>query len=100
MLHTQGTHTTHTAHTPHTQAVALGKPWVFDPVGCGATPYRTAMCAALLACKPTVVRGNGSEILALAGAAGEPPSVKAHESAIDSLQLQECMLTLCSDQRA
>lgn len=23
------------------KAVELGKPWVLDPVGCGATPYRT-----------------------------------------------------------
>jgi hypothetical protein len=52
------------------QAVALGKPWVLDPVGCGATPYRTQMCLALLQLRPTVVRGNASEILALAGAAG------------------------------
>lgn len=52
------------------QAVALGKPWVLDPVGCGATPWRTHACVELLKCKPTVIRGNGSEILALAGAAG------------------------------
>ena len=25
------------------QAVHLGKPWVLDPVGCGATPYRTTV---------------------------------------------------------
>jgi hydroxyethylthiazole kinase len=53
------------------QAVAVGKPWVLDPVGCGATSYRTAACVAMLRQKPAVVRGNGSEILALAGAAGE-----------------------------
>ena len=23
------------------RAVELGKPWVLDPVGCGATPYRS-----------------------------------------------------------
>jgi hydroxyethylthiazole kinase len=52
------------------QAVALGKPWVLDPVGCGATTYRTAACVNMLQLQPTVVRGNASEILALAGAAG------------------------------
>ncbi|PNW81666.1 hypothetical protein CHLRE_06g255350v5 [Chlamydomonas reinhardtii] len=52
------------------RAVELGKPWVLDPVGCGATPVRTASCLQLLDCRPTVVRGNASEILALAGAAG------------------------------
>jgi hydroxyethylthiazole kinase-like sugar kinase family protein len=53
------------------QAVALNKPWVLDPVGCGATTYRTAACVNMLKLQPTVVRGNASEILALAGAAGE-----------------------------
>lgn len=32
------------------KAVELGKPWVLDPVGCGATPYRSqARTAALSA---------------------------------------------------
>jgi hydroxyethylthiazole kinase len=52
------------------QAVKLNKPWVLDPVGCGATTYRTAACVNMLKLQPTVVRGNASEILALAGAAG------------------------------
>ncbi|KAI8474542.1 MAG: THI10f [Monoraphidium minutum] len=52
------------------RAVALGKPWVFDPVGCGATPYRTTVCAQLLRLGPDVVRGNASEIIALAGVEG------------------------------
>ena len=52
------------------QAVALSKPWVLDPVGCGATPYRTRACLDMLHCRPTVVRGNGSEIMALSGADG------------------------------
>ncbi len=65
-----GPRTSTSAHRRRTQAVALGKPWVLDPVGCGATPNRTRACLDLLRCKPTVVRGNASEILALAGAAG------------------------------
>lgn len=52
------------------RAVSLGKPWVLDPVGCGATPCRTASCLSLLDLGPSVVRGNASEILALAGAEG------------------------------
>lgn len=52
------------------RAVELSKPWVLDPVGCGATPYRSLICAEMLQLKPTVVRGNASEIMALAGAAG------------------------------
>ncbi|WP_417262392.1 hydroxyethylthiazole kinase [Celeribacter sp.] len=52
-----------TARTAH----RLGKPWVFDPVAVGATGYRRDLGVRLLACKPTVIRGNASEILALAG---------------------------------
>jgi hydroxyethylthiazole kinase len=51
------------------RAVALGKPWVLDPVGCGATPYRTGVAAELARARPTIIRGNASEILSLAGAA-------------------------------
>jgi hydroxyethylthiazole kinase len=54
------------------RANALGKPWVLDPVGCGATPYRTRTAAALAGLRPTVIRGNASEILALAGATSGP----------------------------
>jgi len=45
-----------------------GKPWVLDPVGAGATPYRDSAISQLLAMRPTVVRGNASEIMALAKA--------------------------------
>ncbi|MFD2035320.1 hydroxyethylthiazole kinase [Belliella marina] len=44
----------------------LGKPWVLDPVGAGATPYRNETIGKLLALKPSVIRGNASEILSLA----------------------------------
>jgi hydroxyethylthiazole kinase len=42
------------------------KPFVLDPVGAGATSYRDETLSQLLALKPTVIRGNASEILALA----------------------------------
>jgi hydroxyethylthiazole kinase len=54
------------------RARALGKPWVLDPVGCGATPYRTRTAAKLVELQPNVIRGNASELLALAGAARGP----------------------------
>lgn len=47
-----------------------GKPVVLDPVACGATPYRTSACVAALRLRPTVVRGNAGEVVALAKAAG------------------------------
>ena len=43
------------------------KPWVFDPVGVGASAYRTSVAHDLLAIGPDVIRGNASEILTLAG---------------------------------
>lgn len=55
--------------TAAARANALAKPWVLDPVGCGATPYRSAVAAELAALRPAVVRGNASEILSLAGLA-------------------------------
>lgn len=56
-------------------AAARGKPWVLDPVGCGATAYRTGVARDLAALRPTVIRGNASEILALAGADARPQGV-------------------------
>lgn len=41
------------------------KPIVLDPVGCGATPYRTQVARELLNEGVTIVRGNASEIHAL-----------------------------------
>ena len=56
------------------QAVAAanraGVPWTLDPVAVGVLDYRSNACAALLAQGPAAIRGNGSEILALAGFSG------------------------------
>jgi len=49
-------------------AVAAGHPWVLDPTAIGTAPVRTPLARKLLESRPTVVRGNASEILALAGA--------------------------------
>jgi hydroxyethylthiazole kinase len=51
----------------------LGKPWVLDPVGAGATRLRTRTATDLLLLRPTVVRGNASEILAISGGSAEGP---------------------------
>ncbi|MCW2841365.1 MAG: Hydroxyethylthiazole kinase [Aeromicrobium sp.] len=44
----------------------VGTPWVLDPVAVGATTYRRDIVARLVQHRPTVVRGNASEILAMA----------------------------------
>ncbi|GGG84850.1 hydroxyethylthiazole kinase [Salipiger pallidus] len=72
-------------------ASGAGKPWVLDPVAVGATAYRRDLGQRLLALRPTVIRGNASEILALAGqgAAGKgadaADEVAAAEDAARSL---------------
>ena len=55
-------------HAAVDAAVAAGKPWVLDPVGCGATSYRTAATVALAHKRPALIRGNASGIAALAAA--------------------------------
>ena len=52
------------------RARAASVPWILDPVGAGATPYRRTAAAALTRLQPDVIRGNGSEILTLAQQAG------------------------------
>ena len=44
-----------------------GTPWVLDPVAVGSLPVRTALAHRLRDLGPTVVRGNASEIIAVAG---------------------------------
>ncbi len=47
----------------------LARPIIFDPVGSGATPYRTNICKRIIeVCRPTIIRGNGSEIMSLVDA--------------------------------
>lgn len=57
------------------QANALKKPWVLDPVGAGATPYRNQVLDVLLSFQPSVIRGNASEIMALAKASSKTKGV-------------------------
>lgn len=47
-------------------ALEKSTPVVFDPVGAGATTYRSKVCKQLIEeCKPSIIRGNASEIIAL-----------------------------------
>lgn len=62
------------------KADAIGKCWVLDPVGAGATPLRMSTCKELLKYHPTVIRGNASEIFALAGIANGSRGVDSTDS--------------------
>lgn len=54
-----------------------GIAWVLDPVAVGATGYRRQTVADLLEHRPTVVRGNASEVLAIAAATAAGRGVDA-----------------------
>nr|WP_320048763.1 hydroxyethylthiazole kinase [uncultured Desulfuromonas sp.] len=57
-------------------AAARQIPIVFDPVGAGATRFRTESCLRLMGlAQPSVIRGNASEIMALAGAQAQTRGV-------------------------
>lgn len=62
-------------------------PWVLDPVAVGSLPVRTPLARELVELRPTIVRGNASEILSLAGL-GEGgrgvESTDSSESAMDA----------------
>lgn len=51
-------------------AAGADKPWVLDPVAHFATAFRRQAVAELLELRPMIVRGNASEIIALAGGQG------------------------------
>lgn len=68
------------------KATQLGKPIILDPVGAGATPYRNKVLTELLeTAPPTIIRGNGSEILALAGASIRTKGVDSTADSMDSI---------------
>jgi hydroxyethylthiazole kinase len=72
-------------HLAAAAARAAGKPWVLDPVGAGALPYRTGVVAELLRHRPAVIRGNASEILAVAGAPGGGKGVESTAGSAEAL---------------
>ena len=62
-----------------------GSPWVLDPVAVGALPVRTALAHELLEYLPTAIRGNPSEIMALAGVGTGGRGVDTVDAAEDAL---------------
>ncbi|OKH87534.1 hydroxyethylthiazole kinase [Thalassospira sp. TSL5-1] len=82
-------------------ASAAQKPWILDPVAHFATGFRRDTVAALLALQPTIIRGNASEIIALAGgqSAGQgvdsgDPVEQAEEAAKTLAQSQKCVVAV------
>jgi hydroxyethylthiazole kinase len=80
------------------RANALGIPVVFDPVGAGATSFRTESARLILQeVKVQVVRGNASEIAALLGKKTTIRGVESVDGALDvSGMVQEAGKTLAT----
>ena len=57
------------------------KPWVLDPVAVGPLTVRTHFAHEILALRPTLIRGNASEIIALAGQLGRGRGVDSGDAA-------------------
>ncbi|GAB2789899.1 hydroxyethylthiazole kinase [Rhabdobacter roseus] len=69
------------------QAATLVKPTVLDPVGAGATSYRNQVLAELMeAAAPDLIRGNASEIMALAGLSVQTKGVDSTMSSLSSVE--------------
>ncbi len=68
-------------HAAASVAHNAGTPWVLDPVAVGATAFRRETVTGLLTHRPTVIRGNASEIQAVATQARAGKGV---DSTIDS----------------
>lgn len=63
-----------------------GTPWVLDPVAVGFLPVRTALGNDLLRLRPTIIRGNASEIIALAGSGSGGRGVDSVDSAESAVE--------------
>ena len=68
------------------KAKELKKPFVFDPVGVGASKYRTETAKKIIECAtPSVIRGNASEIMALAEIANTTKGVDSTAQSEDAI---------------
>ncbi|ROP62744.1 hydroxyethylthiazole kinase [Enterobacter sp. BIGb0383] len=76
-------------------ASAAGKPWSLDPVAVGALALRTEFCRELLALRPAAIRGNASEILALAGMSAGGRGVDTTDTAAAALPAAQALARQC-----
>lgn len=63
----------------------LGKPWVLDPVAIGIGTLRSQLLLQFKEYKPSIIRGNASEIIALAGLWGLEGEDKSNVRGVDSV---------------
>ncbi|SEJ66098.1 hydroxyethylthiazole kinase [Achromobacter sp. NFACC18-2] len=67
-------------------AKAAGTPWVLDPVAHHATAFRRDAIERLLDLEPAIIRGNASEIIALAGGHSAGRGVDARDAVAQAEQ--------------
>jgi len=68
------------------RAAERGLPIILDPVGAGATPYRTETARSLMnTFRPAILRGNASEIMAVCGDQARTKGVDSTEASHDAL---------------
>lgn len=72
-------------HQAIAAANAAQVPWTLDPVAVGVLDYRSQACQALIQLQPAAIRGNASEILALAGFGGQGRGVDSTAGSTDAV---------------
>ena len=73
-----------------------GIPIIIDPVGAGATRARTTAALEIIKqCHPTIIRGNGSEIMALVDANIRSKGVDSSAQSGDALSAAQRLATEC-----
>lgn len=68
-----------------TAAQVAGTPWVLDPVAVGPLTFRSEFCQQIIQLNPAAIRGNASEIIALAGLSQGGRGVDSTDSALSAL---------------
>ncbi len=79
------------ARTAVALARARSAPFVLDPVAAGAIAARSSLADAFAAAGPRVIKGNASEILALAGAGGGGRGTDATDATATALEGAEAL---------
>ena len=70
------------------------KPWVLDPVAVGPLTVRTQFAHEIVALRPALIRGNASEIIALAGQTGRGRGVDSGDAAEAALNAARTLSAL------
>ncbi|MFP7365806.1 hydroxyethylthiazole kinase [Corynebacterium callunae] len=78
-------------HNAISGALAVGTPWVLDPVAVGGLSQRTEFAAGVVEKHPAAIRGNASEVVALAGLGAGGRGVDATDSVEAALEAAQVL---------